>query len=67
MKPPKEPPQRFGLAARAFGTIKALRTWFFMATRPSKRAIELRLALTLSAGLAVVMFSFVFIAKHFLA
>jgi len=36
-----------------------------MATRPSQRASELRLALALSFGMAVVMFSFAFIAKHF--
>ena len=38
---------------------------FFMAPPRSKRASELRLALALSLGLAVIMISFALIAKHF--
>jgi hypothetical protein len=47
------------------GTFKVSGTYFCMAPRTSQRASELRLALALSFGLAVVMFSFAFIAKHF--
>jgi hypothetical protein len=38
-----------------------------MAPRKSKRAAELRLALGFSLGLAIVMFSFVLVAKKFIA
>jgi hypothetical protein len=38
-----------------------------MAPRRSKRATELQLALGFSVGLAIVMFSFVMVAKNFIA
>jgi hypothetical protein len=37
-----------------------------MASERSKRTTELQLALGLSAGLAVILFSFALVAKHFM-
>jgi hypothetical protein len=51
--------------AGSFGTVGFPKTLFFHGNTALTACIRVALAVALSCGLAVVMFSFAFIAKHF--